>query len=180
MISCREEGCPEPVLFRDICSPSLPLRKWPGVAGGVGRGGGVGKVCQLSRSTHLGGSPLFLQLREKGRAGDGESVRRGELPKDPQGVEDGGWGGPKLTSLLCALEAAELQRVRAVPSSPPSPKQSPGWALRGYKGDPTSPTLSPKEPLSWEESARRSCQDQGWQRTPPSLPAVAGPNAAWS
>lgn len=89
----------------------------------MGCGGmGVGEMFQLSRSTHLGGSPLSLQLREKGRAGGGDSVRRGELPKDPQGVEDGGWGGPKLTSLLCALEAAELQRVRAVPSSPYLPQ----------------------------------------------------------
>lgn len=89
-------------------------------------------------------------------------------------------GGPKLASLLCALEAAELQSEGGAKLPPPSPKQSPGWALRGYKGDPTSPTLSPKEPLSWEESARRSCQDREWQRTPPSLLAVAGPNAAWS
>lgn len=75
-------------------------------------------------------------------------------------------GGPKLTSLLCALEAAELQRVRAAPSLPPSPKQRPSWVLRGYKGDLRVPILGPKEPLSWEEGARRSCQDLGWQRTP--------------
>lgn len=42
-------------------------------------------------------------------------------------------GRPKLTSLLCALEAAELQREGGTKLSP-SPKQSPSWALNWLQG----------------------------------------------
>lgn len=68
MISSREEGCPEPVLFRDICSPSLPLRKWPGVTegvGGVGAWGDGGARCSSSAGPHTLEAALYLCSSER-------------------------------------------------------------------------------------------------------------------
>lgn len=50
-----------------------------------------------------------------------------------------GVGGPELTFLLCALAAAELQRVRAAPSFPPPPdfpKAESGLGSQGLQGRP--------------------------------------------
>lgn len=59
---------------RHLFPISTPEKVAWGYRGGGGVGGmGVGEMFQLSRSTHLGGSPLSLQLTEKGRAGDGDS-----------------------------------------------------------------------------------------------------------
>lgn len=77
--------------------------------------------------------PFPAAQRERKGQGMERGYDEGSFLKTHRVHRMGVGGRPKLTSLLCALEAAELQREGGTKLSP-SPKQSPSWALNWLQG----------------------------------------------
>lgn len=153
--------------FRDICSPTLPLRKDSGVGGGEPK-------CASSAGPPLRQPPFSAAQRERKGQRMERGYDEGSFLKTHRVHRMGVGGETQAHISALALEAAELQRERVAPSSPPPQSRVPVGLSTGYRGELTSLTLGLKGPLSWEERARRSCQDQGWQPIPLPIPFGSG------